>query len=104
VRAGRVIGVTAATALVISALALPRFAVGTGVSVSFEMAPIVSATSVDNGLVIRSNTQWELTGIARAACGSTEIVYASGGSTGAAGALVETGDLTEYTLVPVTPR
>lgn len=96
----------AAAALAVCAALLPSRAISgdPGVVVSFEMPPIVSAVAVEDGLVIRSNTNWELTGTVRAAQGVVDTIHARGGATGATGTRVVEGGLIDYTLVPITGK
>lgn len=92
--------------LLAAALTPPIFAVGgsASVTVSFTMAPTVSAEVIDGGLFVRSNAPWELSAEVVDASGTIITVSECGPATGSAGVRVETGELVSYSLVLKSPR
>jgi len=105
-RTTRKTGALVAGFLVAAALTPPVFAVGgsASVTVSFSVAPAVSAEVADGGLLVRSNAPWELTAEVMDASGATFTVNECGPATGSAGALVEASELISYSLVLKTAR
>ncbi len=88
-------------ALVVAILGVPVLAAATSasVTVTFVVAPSVTAEVVDDGLRVLSNAPWTL--VAETAEGSVTV---QGDATGGAGRLVELPGLTGYTLVLESSR